>query len=57
MNFNTNENKKVNEVEKHTIMSNNLMASHENLNELKKSGENKKGEILHLFRVFPLLFP
>ena len=51
MNFNTNENKKVNEVEKQTIMSNNLMASNDNLKELKKSGENKKGEILDEIKI------
>ena len=51
MNFNKNENKKVNEVEKQTIMSNNLMASNDNLKELKKSGENKKGEILDEIKI------
>jgi hypothetical protein len=51
MNFNANENKKVNEVEKQTIMSNNLMASNDNLKELKKSGDNKKGEILDEIKI------
>jgi hypothetical protein len=51
MNFNMNENKKVNEVEKQTIMTNNLMASNDNLKELKKSGENKKGEILDEIKI------
>ena len=51
MNFNNNENKKVNEVEKQTIMSNNLMASHENLNELKKTVEAKNGEIFEEIKI------
>ena len=58
MNFNNNENKKVNEVEKQTIMSNNLMASHENLNELKKTVEAKNGEIFEEIKInkFFILF-
>ena len=51
MNFNNNENKKVNEVEKQTIMSNNLMASHENLNELKKTVEAKNSEIFEEIKI------
>ena len=51
MNFNINENKKVNEVEKQTIMSNNLMASHENLNELKKTVEAKNSEIFEEIKI------
>ena len=44
--INSNENKKENEVEKHTIMSNNLMVSVDNYNEKQKTENDNKNEIL-----------